>query len=91
MGKKIMLDVLKHFRRGLNSDRPLELKKLLVYFFCWGVYSVVIISIDEITENSFGSVWTLDFPVELVIFGTLEPGTQHVKNTELRNEHSFSF
>ena len=52
---------------------------------------MVIISIDEITENSFGSVWTLDFPVELVIFGTLEPGTQHVKNTELRNEHSFSF
>ena len=57
-----MLDLLKHFRRGLNSDRPLELKN----------YSVLEIT-DEITENSFGSVWTLDFRVELVIFGT--PGT----------------
>ena len=44
---------------------------------------MVIISIDEITENSFGSVWTLDFPVELVIFGTLEPGTQHVRTLNL--------
>ena len=41
MGKKIMLDVLKDFRRGLNSDRPLELKNF------WFTFSVG--DVDEST------------------------------------------
>ena len=38
---------------------------------------------DEITENSLGSVWTLDFRVELVIFGTLEHNMLRTLNLEM--------
>ena len=39
-----MLDVLKHFRRGLNSDRPLELKN---YWFTFSMEEDVVFKLKN--------------------------------------------